>query len=58
MMLKPTAVVGTATQGTPGSTYTTFRNVMFREWDFDFDQPIADGGCVVVQAATIDAGWN
>src|SRR5205085_183868 len=24
----------------------------------DLGQPIADGGCVVVQAATIDAGWN
>jgi hypothetical protein len=40
-----------------GTAYATMSNVTLVEWDFVADQPSPDSGCVVISAATFDAGW-
>jgi hypothetical protein len=40
-----------------GTAYATMSNVTLVEWDFLADQPAPDSGCVVIGAATFDAGW-
>lgn len=41
-----------------GSIAGTVSAVRFDEWDFDADEPVADGGCVVVATASLSASWN
>lgn len=41
-----------------GSIAGTVSAVRFDEWDFDVDEPVADGGCVVVATASLSASWN
>lgn len=40
-----------------GTAYATMSNVTLVEWDFAEDKPAPDSGCVVIGAATFDAGW-
>jgi hypothetical protein len=46
-----------ATQAAPGAGYATMSNVLLVEWNLADDRPVPDSGCVLVGAATFDAGW-
>lgn len=48
-----TMTVTEATRGATGTFAASLRDVVFREWDLDSDQPIARGKCVTVESAEL-----
>ena len=53
-----TVTVSRADRDTKNGRFTaTAQNLRFVEWDFDLDEPVANGKCIEIASASIDVPW-